>query len=138
MCIDVRKNRERENDVKLHAAAIGYREVANSVWVVLRAVAIEVHEMRAWIRHASLLNDGAIDVDAPVAFVLYFVAGAREKSADVAAEIENPATFPIRVSKQFVKIWKLRQARRDEIPGERAAVSEERLRRVNESFKIVY
>src|SRR5215510_14419188 len=94
--------------------------------------------MRARIRETPLLDNRAIDVDAPVIFVVYFVAGAREKSADVAAEVENPATFPVRMPEQFIEIWELRQARRDKIPGERAAISEERLRRVDKSLIVVY
>src|SRR6476659_300271 len=131
MRIDVRENRERENDVKLHTA-IRYREVANPVRVVLRAVAIEVHEIRARIRETSLLDHGAVDVDAPVVFMVHVVAGAREKSADIPAKIEDLASFPHRVTEQFVEVRKLRQARRDEVPGERAAVSEERFCGVDE------
>jgi hypothetical protein len=105
--------------------------------VVLRAVAIEVDEMRARIRETSLLDYGAVDVHAPVVFVVHVVAGAGEKSADIPAKIENFAAFPGWVTEQFVEVRKLRQARGDEIPGERAAVSEERLGSVDESLIVV-
>src|SRR6185369_6553262 len=137
MRIDMRENRKRENDVKLHAA-IRYREVANSVRVVLRAVAIEVHEMRARISESSLLDDGAINVDAPVVLMVHVVTGAREESANIPAKIENFASFPKRMVQHFVEVRKLRQSRRDKVPGERTTVSEERLRGVEELLLVVY
>ena len=132
MHIDVRENRERENDVKLHAAAVRYREVANPVRVVLRAVTIEVNEVRARVREATLLDHRAIDVDAPVVFMVHLVARAREKSPDIPAEIKDLAPFPNRMTEHFIEIGELSQTRRDEIPGERATVSEERLSGVDE------
>src|SRR5215207_6355425 len=62
MHIDVRKNRKRENEIKLNTA-IRNREIANAVRVVLRAVAIEMNKMRARVRVSSLLHHRTIDVD---------------------------------------------------------------------------
>jgi hypothetical protein len=69
--------------------------------------------------------------------MVHVVAGAREKSADIPAKIEDFSTLPDWMTEQFVEVRKLRQARRHEIPGERATVSEERLRRVDESLIVV-
>ena len=59
----VRKDRKRENKIKLDAA-VRHRQMANPVRVVLRAVTIEMHEVSARIRAASLFHDRRIDVDA--------------------------------------------------------------------------
>ena len=83
----------------------------------MRAVAIEMHEVRARIRQAPLFHDRRIDVDAPVIFMVHVIARAGEKRADIAAEVEDLAAFPDRMTEQFVEVGKLRQPRRDEVPG---------------------
>ena len=98
------EHRKRENEIKLHPTAIGNREIANAVRVVLRAVAIEVNEMRARVRQPSLLDHRAIDVDAPVIFLVHLVARTREERADIPAEVENFPAFPFRMAKHLVEV----------------------------------
>src|SRR5690242_16196133 len=96
--INMREHRERDDEIKLHATAIRDREIANAMRVVLRAVAIEVDEMRARVREPSLLDDRAIDVDTPVVFMVHPLAGTLEKRADIAAEVEYLSTLPFRMA----------------------------------------
>jgi hypothetical protein len=66
-----------------------------------------------------------IDIDAPVIFVVHFVTGAREKSADIAASSRDLPTFQTGWAQYFVEVGKL------SLPGvrqgsmKRTAVGEE-------------
>src|SRR5205085_1253230 len=111
LLIDVRKNRKCKNEVELDAA-IRNRLMTNAVRVVLRAVAIEVDEMRARISRPALFDHRGIDVDAPVILLVHASAGALQKRADVAAEIEYGAPLPLRTIEQPVEVTKLGDARR--------------------------
>ena len=105
--------------------------------VVLRAVAIEVDEMRARVREPPMLDHGAIDVDAPVIFMVHLIARTLEKRADVPAEVENLPALPFQMAEHLVEVWKLRQACRDEVPRKRAAIGEQMFRFVDESCFVV-
>src|SRR4030095_1739326 len=119
------KNRESDDDVKLHST-IRNRQIANSVWIVLRAVAVVVQEMSARISPLTLLHYVQIQIEAPVVFVIDAIPGAAEKRADITAEVQNFSTLPHWPSKHFVEVTKLRWSGRDKVPRERARFSEER------------
>src|SRR6185503_1448007 len=119
------KHREGDDDVKLHPA-IRNRQIANSVWIVLRAVAVVVQEMSARIRPLTLLHYVQVQIEAPVVFVIEAVPGATEERADVAAEVQNSSTLPRWPCEHFIEVTKLRLACRDKVPRKRARFGEER------------
>ena len=118
--VHVREDGESKNKIKLHAT-VRNGLVTNPVRVVLRAVTIEVNKMSAWISRASLRDHRRVEIDAPVVFMVHVVAGAFQKGADVATEVENLFSLPHRTAKQFVEVRKLRAPRRYKIPREAVA-----------------
>src|ERR1041385_2474071 len=94
--------------------------MANSVWIVLRAVAVVVHEMSLRIFPPPLLHHIKIEIQAPVVFEIDAIAGAADERADVAAEVQNFAALPFRMAQHMIEVTELRVARRYEVPVERS------------------
>src|SRR5215213_10378634 len=93
--------------------------------------------MRARVRESSLLYYRAIDVHAPVIFMVHLVTRTRQERADIPTEVEDLPAFPVRMAEHLVEVWKLRLACRDEVPRKRAAVGEQLFRLLNESLVVV-
>src|SRR5688500_5813002 len=87
---------------------------------VSSAVAIAVHEMRARITQAPLHDPSRMQVDAPVICVVHVLAGAFQKGAHVATEVEHLPALPHWPAEQFVEISKLRLPRGNEVPRKAA------------------
>jgi len=87
--------------------------------------------MGARVGAAALLYDSRVQVYAPVVVVVNSVVRARQKGADVAAEVQDFAPLPRGPSEQSVEVRELREPGGDEIPREPTPLPEEGARTVN-------
>jgi len=110
--VRVREDREGEDEVE-RDAAVGPGQVARAFGAELRAVAVVVDEVRAREGATAQLQHFAVEIEAPVVFVLDAFARAREEAADVAAEVQYLTALPVRPPEQLVEVGELRFPCRD-------------------------
>src|SRR5262249_39055306 len=117
--VRVSEDREGEDDVELHAA-IGYRQIADSLRVVLWVVTVEMNEASPGMVAAASFDDGRVDVDAPVILVIDRIAGSDEESADIPPEIQDLAPLPRGATQDFIEVHELVGSFGDRVPHDRS------------------
>src|SRR5262245_17332259 len=106
--------RECQDEIEFNVA-VRHRQVSSAVWVVLRAVAVVMNEMRPREFALPLLDYIPIDVKTPIVTMVDGASCAPQKPSYIAAEIQNLSALPDRVFQNLVEVGELSCAGRDDI-----------------------